>query len=1443
MSVVENLFTKRKSLDEICTVPERIISVYALEQHVWANSNDRESRRQRLPELQTIREFQIDPVRPFLNDILRHMAAPYKPENKENPVGQGYWIQAEFGSGKSHLLCFLSALALGNQDAWALVRDKEQKSGRGKRESLYQFWEDGIASKSSAGKKGVFVIVKTLVGAGGGVVGISQKGKRLIEYILDAAKEQIQLELGKNLSIYPAELLADRFLNQDYDRFRNDLKKFLRDPNYFEEDEFEDVDDFIKDIQENKSPQYKLSRGDKLWRFYDEYLQMQPQIPIEAEEVLKHLVQTIMAEGYSGVLLVLDEVSLFMKDRDEEQRTDDEKTLVVLSNRLAGTHNLPVWTVCAAQQAIESKMGVKNIIADDRLKLVKLLEDEKDYYKIVLSRVREIKDPSAIANYFLYYKSGFSWPATIGEQEFYSFFPFHKPALEVLRAITYELTTARSAIHFMHQTLKHQIKNQGRELIRLWELFDEAVQYEEDPSGVNAGLTAIKTNRESDYRAYEVCKRQIDSFTRGSLKVYRDKAIKIIQTLFLYHVARIKQQGLTPEELANSVLVKRDEQSKADENNQHYEILADNLKKELPQIAESLDEENNPHYRFDPVITGIDPHKEFNRARDDVESNKVLVDEAWAHLLCLKEWLVKTRQMTIDLSGGVKSFFCEVAPASEPWMSPSGDQIMELSWHGRQVCGLVGVRDLGRVATGAQNLPAIDSDHTDQDFALYIGSKPVSDETLAACMKRVNDSRALFWVPGELTIEERNRLLNFAAYRKLVAQWQGKDTEDARTMINWIADALKSELGTIAKIVDNSYSRGRIDSLNNSRMEFHLAGALSGVITPLVGRVLDAVYASSDIKFEPPFQFRKEEGVKVINGIVKTGSIPKGAKPNQNISAAQNFGFGLKIMTKGHDRLLDTTDNLYVHDLWNFLDEKLADADQTIKAETLYMNFMGIGGPKNYGLTRRMVQIYLLCLAQQGRVRIGLSSKSGLSYQTVDYANIADIDFSAKVLDALTTVSKVEQPANWEILRPYAEKLLQKTIPVTNKDEEIVGYRNELRELFAKERVAAERTANKARLLFEPLHLINPYKQELQKMVDLFGTDLDGGNDIDLILHGLKQAMDYQAFDSGSVLQEELDDLANCLNNFFDLRGFLEFDAQLRIAQGYCRYAIPDHDGLKNIRMLQQTLSQKMSNLRPYIDSEVKLKTDLLGTIPPVSGDTGSLGALIHEYTVVYKTMHEAVTGSTAKGHAVIKRLIDGDDLRALALFEEITALQPGISSQIKGQLQQIADSIFDCANSSPASVTQQLIAGPEHECGLSFKNADSYQQASERAVSEANSLLQNGIQNKLAIFLSPAVRERLQQGGHEPAIANLLACQSVSEVQGYLMPAVLQQPGLVQIINRYLKRIVVKTVKIADFKPSASTVEREQIAALEKEFGRFIEDQFDIVKDDDDVLPIIKLE
>ena len=1446
MSKTEDLFTQRKSLDEICIVPEKIISVYSLEQHVWEKHNSLEARKARKPELQTIEEFQIEPVRAFLNDIFRQMAAPYNPERRDQTIGQGYWIQAEFGSGKSHLLCFLSALGLGTEEAWKLVDEKERKAARGKRESLYRFWEEGLEAKSSKGKKGVFVIVKTLVGTGGGTIGLTDKGQRLSEYILEAAREQLRVELGKNVSLYPSEMLADRFIERDLDRYRTDLKKFLQDSKYFEEDEFEEIDDFIRDIQENSSPDYKRSCANKLWRFYDEYLGVRPQIASETEDVLKNMVETILAEGYSGVLLVLDEVSLFMKNRDDSQRTDDEKTLVVLSNRLAKVHNLPVWTICAAQQALESKMGVKNIIADDRLKLVKLLEKDKDYYDIVLARVREIKNPEAIGNYYLYYKRGFTWTHNINSEEFAHFFPFHKPALEVLRDVTHELTTARSAIHFMHQTLKHQVKNKGRELIRLWELFDEAVRYEEDPSGVHAGLVAIKTKRETDYRAYEACKRQIDSLTRGYLKVYRDKAIRTLQTLFLYHIAHSRQQGLTPEEICNSVLIEREDAHNPDENIQHYESLAENLKKELRQIAQNFDEERRPRYRFDPIVTGVDPRHEFSKAKDEAEANPQMLQEAWEHLLALDEYPVRTRQMTLNLSGGVQSIFRDVAPFVGSWenrlLSKHGDQNLEITWQGRAINGLIGMRDFTRATTNALNLPPIDTDQTDNDFSVFVSTKPVADSEVQKLLELRRDPRIILWTPSELTVEEKDRLVEFAAYRKLVSDWEGKETEDAIAVIQWVANALKTDMARYKKIVDNSYSRGRIDALNNTAMDFHVAGELTSILSPLVEKVLTSVYESRDIKFDPPFIFKKEEGVKVINGIVKTGSIPKGAKPNQNISAAQNFSIGLKIVRRGADKILDTSENQYVHDIWNFIVDKLVDDGQTMKVETIYKNFMGTGGLKDYGLTRRMVQIYLLCLVQTGKIRIGLRPASGLS-APIDYSNIAEIEFSTKILDSFNEVQKMAQPENWDVLRPYAEKLLNEIIPPTFDDAVISSYRKKLRELFDKERDHSNRISTRAKNLFDYLKIENPYQSDLEQTAKLYSHNLDGGDDINLILYALKSAFGYKAFDENTAAQDEVDDLATVMLHYRSIQTFLDYETELRTAQSYLSHDLPQLKEIHDVRTLQNTLAEKFKDLKPYIDSEVKLKTELIGQMPSTNSGDGTLSSLINTYTSAYQALFDKINSALEESRNEILDLLKGDEMKALQAFEKISALQPAVAHDLKTDLTAFADEISTYDLVSRTSIEEQLSKNPLHDCGLTFENAGTQLKDAEEKVSTAVQKFYQIFNEKVEIFRNPAIRERLEQGKDDKTISELLEKTSVADLREFLMKAVNQDESIIEKINRYLKKVSVKKVRLADFEPTLKTLEPEQIDTVVSEFRDYLQKQFSDVDGDENALPMLQLE
>ena len=146
--------------------------------------------------------------------------------------------------------------------------------------------------------------------------------------------------------------------------------------------------------------------------------------------------------------------------------------------------------------------------------------------------------------------------------------------------------------------------------------------------------------------------------------------------------------------------------------------------------------------------------------------------------------------------------------------------------------------------------------------------------------------------------------------------------------MQWVANRLRDEIGSIAKIVTDSYARGQISAADHSNMSFNCQGELLAILTPLVGQVLDAVYESAKIEFDAPAPFDDAEAIKVINGIVKTGDIPKGTKPNQFTSAADNYGYALGIMKKDGTKQLNTKGNEFVEDLDEWIETQTSQGNQ-----------------------------------------------------------------------------------------------------------------------------------------------------------------------------------------------------------------------------------------------------------------------------------------------------------------------------------------------------------------------------------------------------------------------------------------------------------------------------------------------------------------------------------
>jgi hypothetical protein len=1429
-----NVF-QRKPLNQVTTIPDSIISVYVVENHIWADGGSREARAQRKTERRTIQEFLIGPVRSFLNDLFRGLAAPYTSGRKENPLGQGYWIQAEFGSGKSHLLSFIGALALGGEDVWNIVQEKERLAGMGRRESLFSFYENGLAKKSKD-SKGILVAVKTLIGQGGGAIGMKGMNRTLAEYVLDAVADQFYLETGRSLPFYPVEILAERFLNtEDFELYKSRLARFLKDSAFFDDEEQEDIQDFLADLQSTADPGRRRDCGDRLWRFYTEDLKTTPQIPIDSEDVLKHMVQRLLDEGYAGLLLILDEVSLFEQGRTDAQRVEDQKALEVLSNRLAKVECLPVWTICAAQQQIESRIaGGRHFIARERLDLVPLLNNPGYYYDIALSRVRTITDPAAVDQYYEDYKRSFSWPQARGKDEFAHFFPFYPPSIDVVRAVSYNLTTVRSALYFMLQALKTQRKRESRELIALWSLFDEVVDYEEDPSGTARSIASVKTKWPTEWKAYETAIHQLDTMTKGPLKVYRNRCEKIIRTLFLYHVANMAPAGLSDEELMNGVMEWKDhdkeQQADLRDNLDHYETLTDKIALELAQVSKV-----GRNYLFNPTGGGKDPRDHFQKARAEAEGNEVLRNQAWEALLDLEGWKVNARLITIDLAKDMRSIFRDIAPASQTDVS--------VKWHGRLITGRVFMRDLRDIAARSALLPQINSAETGLDFHVFISSTACSPE-LDRLVDTRKDGRVLFWSPDVLSPAERSLLLDFTAYRTLVTDFSGRDTQEAKDVLEWVQNRLRADMGGIYRIVPDAYGRGRIAALDHSTMSFLCQGELSAILTPLVGQALDAVYVSKEIEFDAPAPFDDTNAVNVINGVVKVAEIPRGAKPTKDISAAQNYGFALGIMRRPNDRLLDVSQCRYTQDLAEWIENKIGDGGATLPANAIYKNFMGLGGPggSNYGLSKRMVQLYLCCLARAGKIRIALSGRN-IPADAIDYSNIAGIDFKVAVLDAFDQIQRLKPPEGWELLAPYAAVLLEDdAVRAARQDSEIQSAVQRVARFRADE-VALFRDLETGLIdLFTEINLVNPLADRLAAWGKFLSLPVKATEPLPFLLNALDEAFGYRVYRDETARQEEVDDLRVRFSEVKQAKTFYRHRDRIRVAARYAAWAAsdpalpPDDAALRQVQAACREAGARLSRLGDLMTNETRLLGELLDPMKDA----------VQSYIVRYLQAFDQVTACAEQARQDIEGIASSPGYRALSKLAQVQQLGSDPCPALLDSFAEIANGpeLFP-ASLTRATVERELRERPlPPDCPLTLANASDWLQRADAAVTRCLGALDGALLERARLIHSPSLRERLAQGREHAFLADLLAAPTAEGVAKVLSDTLGDGTAFgmdpVDLLRRYLKKLRVQRLRLSDFSPSKRTVERGDLDAVVEEFRSFLHSALEAGADE---LPVVELE
>jgi hypothetical protein len=657
---------------------------------------------------------------------------------------------------------------------------------------------------------------------------------------------------------------------------------------------------------------------------------------------------------------------------------------------------------------------------------------------------------------------------------------------------------------------------------------------------------------------------------------------------------------------------------------------------------------------------------------------------------------------------------------------------------------------------------------------------------------------------------------------------------------------LGANIGAIYRIVPDSYGRGRIAAQDHTQMAFVVQGELSAILTTQAGQVLDTVYVCREIEFDAPAPFNDVNAINVINGIVKAGTFPRGAKPTKEISASQNYGFALQIMHRPNDRKLDLRECRYAQDLSEWIEEKLGDATTTLPADTIYKNFMGINGPAgvNYGLSKRMVQMYLLCLVREGRLRISLSGRN-LPVEVIDYSNIAGIDFKVAVLEAFHQVQRLKPPAGWETLAPFAAVLLDDpSLSTVHEDADIQGAIQRLIAFKSEQLKPFQGFLVELADLFSEIQQPNPLSERLSAWEKFLKSPVDIADPIPYLRNGLEKAFGYKIYQEDQVEQADVDDLATRKAEIEQARKLLQYGERLRAAYRYAHTALPD-DGAQDRALALNSIRSALDLVRLRLDSLIELMSNesrLLSELLEPAAE------VIQSYSVRYLQAFDQVVSATEGARLSIQGLTSHPQYLTLARLEQVPQLASGASQALHRRFMEAVE----CPDLFPAHVTRGLVERelarwPQPAASpLTMQNAADWMAAANRCLQDCQSALQTALQDKATLLYSEALRSRLAQGKGEPFIDALLNAESPQSLAKILVEQLSKSldsdvESKLELLRRYLQHIIVRKVHLSEFKPGKHTLEKSDLPRIVEEFERFLSDQFSTSSKDE--LPVIEIE
>jgi hypothetical protein len=161
-------------------------------------------------------------------------------------------------------------------------------------------------------------------------------------------------------------------------------------------------------------------------------------------------------------------------------------------------------------------------------------------------------------------------------------------------------------------------------------------------------------------------------------------------------------------------------------------------------------------------------------------------------------------------------------------------------------------------------------------------------------------------------------------------------------------------------------------------------------------------------------------------------------------------------------------------------------------------------------------------------------------------------------------------------------------------------------------------------------------------------------------------------------------------------------------------------------------------------------------------------------------------------------------------------------------------------ASLTHAAVERDLPYWPQPAgCPLALDNAAAWINSARDTLERCRAALNDALLDKARLLQAPALRQRLEQGQHEPFIASILAAPTPQALADLLVE-VLSSPAAaaaIETLARYLKKITVHKVRLADFHPAKHTIENGEIYQVADEFRKFLLDAASGNSDENEII------